>query len=280
MNAPEMTEYTEAFYDDQERQSLASARVVLDQLFAHYHPTSVVDIGCGLGTWLAACTERGATDILGIDGAHVNRRRLHIPSDRFLASDLSRPLGVDRRFELAISLEVSEHLPGDRANSFVAELTALADVVLFSAALPYQGGTGHVNENWPEYWADKFRKRGYVLVDLFRPVLWHDQRVAFWYRQNTFLYVRAEQIGALGLAAWRLGDMPLSSVHPELLLWVCARARGIGNAFERDRTYWNDAVHAYQSSQAIAEHESGYGREHQVRFGGIGVLRRLKSFLR
>jgi tRNA G46 methylase TrmB len=83
MNAPEMTEYTEAFYDDQERQSLASARVVLDQLFAHYHPTSVVDIGCGLGTWLAACTERGATDILGIDGAHVNRRRLHIPSDRF-----------------------------------------------------------------------------------------------------------------------------------------------------------------------------------------------------
>jgi tRNA G46 methylase TrmB len=68
MNAPEMTEYTEAFYDDQERQSLASARVVLDQLFAHYHPTSVVDIGCGLGTWLAACTERGATDILGIDG--------------------------------------------------------------------------------------------------------------------------------------------------------------------------------------------------------------------
>jgi hypothetical protein len=142
------------------------------------------------------------------------------------------------------------HLPGDRANSFVAELTALADVVLFSAALPYQGGTGHVNENWPEYWADKFRKRGYVLVDLFRPgPLARPTGRLLVPPQNTFLYVRAEQIGALGLAAWRLGDMPLSSVHPELLLWVCARARGIGNAFERDRTYWNDAVHAYQAAR-------------------------------
>jgi hypothetical protein len=181
----------------------------------------------------------------------------------FLASDLSRPLGVDRRFELAISLEVSEHLPGDRANSFVAELTALADVVLFLRRLALSGWyrtrqrelAGILGRQIPQAW---LRPRGPVSGRSFGTTNGSPSGTA----RNTFLYVRAEQIGALGLAAaWRLGDMPLSSVHPELLLWVCARARGIGNAFERDRTYWNDAVHAYQSSQAIAEHESGYGRE-------------------
>jgi len=276
-----MTKYTQAFYDDQERQSLAAARVILDKLFAHYHPTSAIDIGCGLGTWLSVCMESGLTDIIGIDGEHVDPKRLYIPRERFVSRDLSRSLGVNRRFELAMSLEVAEHLPSDRADSFVAEISSLSDVVLFSAALPYQGGTGHVNENWPEYWTDKFRQRGFVLVDLFRSAVWDDPRVAFWYRQNCFLYVQEARLATLGFTAWRQGDMPLSAIHPEMFLWACAREQGVGGgAFERDRAYWHHAAHALRNGQAVAEHDSGYGRRYQVRFGAAAVLCRLKDLFR
>lgn len=274
-----MTEYNQDFYDDQERLSLASARIVLDQLFADFRPRSVVDVGCGLGTWLGACRSAGIDDVLGLDGDYVDRQRLHIPAERFLARDLAEPWRLDRRFDLAMSLEVAEHLPGESADNFVCRLTELADVILFSAALPYQGGTGHVNENWGEYWADKFRRRGYLLVDLFRPALWADRRVAFWYRQNCFLYVHASCIEALGFRAWRPGEMPLSSIHPEMFLWACNRQRPIGqSSFEPDKLYWHDVADAYTAGSVIAEHRPGYGPEHQVRFGGL--LDRLRARLR
>lgn len=274
-----MSEYNREFYDDQEAASLESARVVINLLFARFRPMSVLDVGCGLGTWLRACVERGVGDVTGIDGTHIARTRLHIPPERFLARDLSRPLEVGRRFDLVLSLEVAEHLASQRADSFIGELTALSDVVLFSAALPYQGGTGHVNENWAEYWSDKFRRCGFSLVDLLRPALWNDERVAFWYRQNLFLYVREQRLGALDMVAWQPGDMPLSAIHPEMFLWACARARRYGNAFDRDRAYWRHAAHAYRDRQVVAEAEVGYGGQYRVRFDDIGVFRRLKRLV-
>lgn len=276
-----MNEYNQAFYDDQEQESLASARVLLGLLFTDYRPSSVIDVGCGLGTWLSVCAEQGASDLIGIDGAHVDRQRLHIPTECYVAHDLSSPLDVARSFELAMSLEVAEHLPAHHADAFVTQLTGLSDVVLFSAALPYQGGTGHVNENWAEYWSDKFRQRGFALVDRFRAAVWNDPRVAFWYRQNCFLYVRETRLAALGFTAWHEGDMPLSAIHPEMFLWACARERVIGGGpFERDRAYWRNAVQALHDGRAVAEPASAYGRQYQVRFGAAAALRRLRGLLK
>ncbi len=149
----------------------------------------MIDVGCGQGTWLSVFAEYGATDVNGIDGDYVDRDRLEIPADRFHGQDLSRPLAVERTFDLAVSLEVAEHLPEVACDGFVESLTRLAPVVLFSAAAPYQGGQNHVNEQWPEYWAERFARHGYLPVDCLRRRVWANPDVEWWYAQNALLFV-------------------------------------------------------------------------------------------
>jgi len=174
-----------------------------------------VDVGCAIGVWLAEFAKHGIDDFLGIDGDYIDRSRLVIPKDRFVGYDLSQPLNLDRRFDLAVSLEVAEHLPPDTAACFVNSLTRLAAVVLFSAAVPGQGGTGHVNEQWPEYWTSLFREAGYRPIDAIRHRVWDNDGVAWWYAQNTLLFVRAAapepDCSRLPLDA---SGNPLALIHP------------------------------------------------------------------
>lgn len=107
-------------------------------------------------------------DVLGIDAPYTDRSRLRIPDELFLARDLTVPLSLERRFDLALSLEVAEHLPAAAADHFVASLTRLASVILFSAAIPDQGGEGHLNEQWPDYWVERFAAHGFGVADVLR----------------------------------------------------------------------------------------------------------------
>jgi SAM-dependent methyltransferase len=179
--------YDEEFYAGQNEGSYRSALVVLPLVFSIVAPRGVIDLGCGTGTWLRAAHELGVPDYFGYDGPHVTQ--LCIPQDRFAAVDLRQPLHADRKFDLAISCEVAEHLPATSAATLVGTLTSLSDVVLFSAAIPGQGGVHHVNERWPAYWQALFRARNYSAYDFIRPRIWNDDRVDVWYRQNTVLYV-------------------------------------------------------------------------------------------
>jgi SAM-dependent methyltransferase len=179
--------YDAEFYAGKNEGSYRSAKAVLPLVFAIVAPRDVVDLGCGSGTWLRAAHELGVLDYLGYDGPHVTQ--LYVPKDRFAAVDLCQPLQADRRFDLAISCEVAEHLPATSAATLIGTLTSLSDVVLFSAAIPGQGGVHHVNEQWPPYWQALFRARNYSAYDFIRPRIWNDDRVEVWYRQNTVLYV-------------------------------------------------------------------------------------------
>src|SRR5262249_37347034 len=80
-----------------------SARVVLPLVLEFVRPRSVIDVGCGLGTWLAVFREHGVADVWGVDGDYVDRERLEIPAGRFLAHDLSQPLPLGRSFALVVS---------------------------------------------------------------------------------------------------------------------------------------------------------------------------------
>jgi|HubBroStandDraft_6_1064221.scaffolds.fasta_scaffold535343_1 SAM-dependent methyltransferase len=184
--------YTDKFYAGQSDRSYQSAGCVLPLVLSAVPVKSAIDVGCGVGTWASALLERGVTDVLGIDGHYVNRDLLRIPQDRFQAWDLSEPITLDRRFDLAVCLEVAEHLPASRAEGLVADLVNLAPVVLFSAAIPGQGGNNHVNERYLSYWASLFNERDYVLLDVIRPVLWSDERCDWWYRQNAVLFAHKE----------------------------------------------------------------------------------------
>jgi SAM-dependent methyltransferase len=186
-------------------------------------PKSVVDVGCGHGIWLSVFKQLGVADVLGIDGEHVDRERLSIPLEQFVAADLTGPLTLGREFDLVMSLEVAEHLPQECAAQFVDSLVRLGPVVLFSAAIPNQGGHRHVNEQWPEYWRHLFAGRGYASLDGLRQRLWASDEVDWWYLQNMILYVdnrRVPQIlrSSLGEAL----EIVPALVHPRHYLAVQA----------------------------------------------------------
>lgn len=210
----ERTPYPRAFYDERREAVLEATRVIVPRLLAIYQPESVIDVGCGDGAWLSAFIERGITDVLGIDGAHIDPAALTIPVDRFSPHDLGLPLQLDRTFDLAICLEVAEHLPPEQADRLIDTLCRLAPVVLFSAAIPGQWGTNHINCQWPWYWHARFRALGYEVLDPLRPQMMYDQTVAFWYRQNMFLLVRQSALKSHA----SLVSQPVVPVEGQLVL--------------------------------------------------------------
>jgi hypothetical protein len=198
---------------------MRSAKKVVPALLSLISPQSVVDVGCGVGTWLSVFRGSGINDVLGVDGSYVRTDALLIPHECFLPRDLTSPIGVGRRFDLAISLEVGEHLPTGSSGSFVDQLVGLSDVVLFSAAVPGQGGVHHVNEQWQGYWLALFEARGYVSVDCMRNRLWQDPDVQPYYKQNMILYVERETLGRrtdLGALAEQGAVLPADLVHPDV----------------------------------------------------------------
>lgn len=209
--------YGPEFFEGQSEGSLLSAKVVVPLVCELLHPRSVVDVGCGRGTWLAVFREYGVAKVLGLDGDYVGRTSLLVPPECFRATDLRKPFTLDDEFDVAVCLEVAEHLPIRSAQGLVESLVGLAPAVLFSAAVPLQGGTNHVNEQWPKYWATLFAGFRYRRVDAIRPTIWKDRRVKWWYRQNTFLFVNETHVGSYpGLASASEPEEDLMLIHPDV----------------------------------------------------------------
>ncbi len=188
------TPYDNRFYDNMTSGAIGSAQIIVPLLVNLVSPKSVVDIGCGRGAWLSAFTEADVEDVLGVDGDYVDRSSLLIEPAKFLPADVTRPLDLHRRFDLALCLEVAEHLPASAAATLVRSLTALAPVIVFSAAPPGQGGTSHVNEQWPIYWKQHFAEHDFMQLDPIRRHVCQHADVAWWYQQNMFVYAHQEAI--------------------------------------------------------------------------------------
>jgi SAM-dependent methyltransferase len=208
------TLYDRNFYNGQSPHSLESARIITPYVLDLIKVTSVCDVGCGVGTWLRAFSEAGVTSILGMDGDYVNRDQLQIDQSQFVATDLREPINITERFDLAVSLEVAEHLPSERAVGFVADLTELSDHILFSAAIPGQGGTDHINEKWQSYWAEIFLSHDYVACDMVRPKFWSNKGIDYWYRQNILLYVKRRSLN--DALVKHSDNLILDVVHPQM----------------------------------------------------------------
>lgn len=169
-----------------------AAEIVLPILFdiLGTPPKSVVDVGCGLGTWLKVCNELGIEKIHGFEGHHLDVSKLVIAPENISLHDLEKPIEVDKKFDLVISLEVAEHLDFNSSDIFVKSLTELGDVVLFSAAIKGQGGQNHINEQDPNFWRLKFKEYEYDCFDVIRGKIWDNPKVDYWYSQNVFLYAK------------------------------------------------------------------------------------------
>ena len=222
-----MQHYTQELYQYLQKTAQESAKEIIPILWEFVQPKRVIDVGCGTGTWLSAFQEFGVKDILGIDGDWVDPKMLEIPKANFLALDLTQPLPIAQQFDLVISLEVAEHLPSECAQLFVESLVKLGPVILFSAAVPFQGGTNHVNEQWPDYWAKLFQEQGYVAIDCVRNKIWQNERVKWYYAQNMLIFANIEYLTTnplLQKEADRTNIFQLSLIHPELYLRTASAA--------------------------------------------------------
>lgn len=187
-----LTEYSSEFFSSVDAGAIASARVVVPHVVSLLSPRSVVDIGCGRGGWLRVLKDGGCSRVLGVDGNYVDTSTIHIDCSEFLPQNLEhlRPGSVGA-FDLAMCLEVAEHLPSRCSQQLVEVLCEAAPAVLFSAAIPGQGGTRHINEQWPPYWRERFAACGFERFDILRPRILTDCRVEWWYRQNLYFFVRS-----------------------------------------------------------------------------------------
>lgn len=210
--------YPPGFYAERHLRTVDAARRVVRPTIALLPSIeSVVDFGCGVGSWLSVFKENGAS-VMGLDGPWVPEEYLSIPNESFRRCNLAEPIDLGRRYDLAISLEVAEHLPGTSASIFVENLVRHSDFILFSAAIPYQGGSGHINEQWPSYWCRLFLKQGYRPIDLIRLQIWHDEHIPYFYRQNICLYATENRLADLSIGHELLNllpELPMDIVHPE-----------------------------------------------------------------
>ena len=202
---------------DQIAGSVRSAIVVVPRILNLFPwVRSVIDVGCGTGDWLQSFSLNGVPKIVGLDGKDRTKDSLPIDKMEFRMTDLSKPFPQADHFDLALSLEVAAYLPPESAVGFVTSLTKLSDVVVFSAAIPGQGGIGHVNERWPGYWVTLFKDQGFTCFDILRGEFWYDERVEWQYAQNMLVFVKEGRTDLVKDLQDKTHNakLPLDLVHP------------------------------------------------------------------
>lgn len=214
--------YNDEFYRNRNRISEYAAERILGIVFDELavKPNSIVDVGCGVGTWLRVAKEKyGVLNVIGIDGEYVPKKYLQISEKEFIAENLEKCDAVklcqynqNSRFDLAISLEVAEHINRKYAVEFVKKLCALSNVICFSAAVPKQGGDAHVNEQRLSYWEELFNQNGYLLGDVVRADIWNDKKIPVWYKNNVVLFYKKNFIEIKTKNSKYIKDI----VHPDM----------------------------------------------------------------
>lgn len=180
--------YNQVFFDYVDEGAIRSAEVIVKHLFPLLKPDSVLDVGCGRASWLRAWKNAGCRQVQGIDGDYIDRAQLHIAQDEFKPVNLCQTFDLGQRFDLVQCLEVAEHIAAGPATGLIDSLVRHGDIILFSAAVPGQGGTQHINERPLEHWRDMFVDRGYRAFDALRPLIHTNARIEPWYRYNSILY--------------------------------------------------------------------------------------------
>lgn len=200
--------YSADFYSNMRSVSASSYAFLANWIFNYCSPKSAIDWGAGSGELLMDLHTNHQVQVKALEGDWVREIPTNLPKLHYEFRDLRFPLKLEEKFDIAICLEVAEHLEDEFAQTLIDGICSSSDLVFFSAAVPYQGGTNHVNEKWPIYWAKRFHKAGFVLSYDPREELWDNPEIADYYKQNLLIFERSKSNRDM--------IIPRSLIHPSL----------------------------------------------------------------
>ena len=181
--------YTQAYQEALQNPSIEASKIILPVLHRRYNFKSLIDFGCGLGQWSAG--------LKGIDssylGVDLRYDRLLIKESQFIEHDLNLPIDLKKRFDIALCVEVAEHLKPESANIIVDTLVRHSNIIVFSASIPFGGNPTHINEQYWEYWIEKFEQKGYIVNDWLRDYIWDNPLSASCYKTDMLIFEKCGQ---------------------------------------------------------------------------------------
>jgi len=183
--------YNNRFFKNTIKLEQSTAKITAKILIKHFHPKSVIDIGCGAGVYLKEF-QRQRIIILGYDGSLAAKKN-SLVGQKIKLHDLCQPLKLRQRFDLCLCLEVAEHLPAKCANTLIKTLCHLANTIIFTAATPGQGpiSIGHINEQLHQYWIKKFKEQDFNLNKTLTKKIKQEmkkQQVIWWLSKNLMIF--------------------------------------------------------------------------------------------
>lgn len=208
-----METYSDDFYSTMEKGSFSSAQEIVPKLISRYSPQSVVDIGCGTGSFANEFLNLGVSEVIGYEGVWMESLPTLLPKNNYRYHDLTKSIVSLSSYDICLCLEVAEHINEEHAENLIEILTSMSSVIVFSAAIPKQGGNHHVNEQWPGYWSKIFAARGFFLEWDPRQSIWMNEKIEACYRQNLLIYSKSPANQQIE---------PMALVHPDI--WVDAMA--------------------------------------------------------
>jgi SAM-dependent methyltransferase len=213
--------YHPHYHDEKRATTRRAAERILPIVLSIVDVASIIDVGCGPGSWLEVAREMGVPTLTGVEGEWAaewfDDDRVRSGGFDLVLANLEDELRPPATFDLALCIEVIEHLSPARGESFVADLCRCAGHVLFGAAIPGQKGPNHLNTRWPSYWAECFAAHGYLPLDVVRARVWGDDDLLVHHRQNPLLFVREDLYDRAVGRALEMAPPPLAAldrVHP------------------------------------------------------------------
>jgi 2-polyprenyl-3-methyl-5-hydroxy-6-metoxy-1,4-benzoquinol methylase len=191
-----MNKYSQEFYNSVSSRAVQSARITAGAIAGAIEPVSVVDIGSGQGVWLHTISEfvptvkrAVALDIQSHKSPFFDALLKSSIDFKFVEANFENSSTLpDEQFDMAICLEVLEHLTPDTAVEVARDIGKKCSCLIFSAAILGQGGTGHINEQKFSYWMQLMRDQGFIALDIFRPALRKADDVPSYYKQNMMFF--------------------------------------------------------------------------------------------
>ena len=185
--------YDNQFFKNTIKFEAESAKAAVQIIMKSFNLKSVIDIGCGAGIYLKEFMDQGV-EILGYDGSPAAVEE-SLVENKIKLRDLSKPLKLNRKFDLCLCFEVAEHLENKYSAVLVDTLMGLSDIVIFTAATPGQGpvSIGHINEQPHPFWIDLFTKKGFKykkeLSEKMRKEM-ENKKVVWWITKNLMIFTK------------------------------------------------------------------------------------------